>query len=214
MFDNPKTPIAHQNNLNANIAQTVVQLKMVVTPLSQLKSTINRYNPSHMLTLLSPNSAVYIDKKIPQQNHHILFFNDINQPRAKLIAPQMHDVKKIIAAAQQWHLTQDAHFATQPNAAVPSNAAMLIHCQMGISRSTAAAYIIACALNHNIDEEALAINLRELSPSATPNAQLIALADDYLKRNGKMVAAIKRIGRGAEAREGTPFILPIPLSKQ
>jgi predicted protein tyrosine phosphatase len=59
------------------------------------------------------------------------------------------------------------------------------------------------------DEEELAQALRWLSPSATPNPRLIGVADNILGRDGRMVAAIKAIGRGADAFEGTPFIMEI-----
>ena len=89
---------------------------------------------------------------------------------------------------------------------------LVLHCWAGISRSTAAAYIAACALAPDRDEAALALVLREASPSATPNARFIALADDILGRQGRMVDAIRAIGRGAEAMEGTPFMLQLNRS--
>ncbi|WP_182417213.1 tyrosine phosphatase family protein [Bartonella sp. HY038] len=187
------------NSLDVNSTNT-----LIITPLSRLRSIIKQHKPSHMITLLSPNAVILRDKTIAPENHHIFFFNDINEPRPNLIAPQMQDVVAIIDAARNWHLSQGTYSGT-------ALSPLLIHCQMGISRSTAAAYIIACALNESIDEECLAISLRQLSPSATPNARLIALADEFLNREGKMVSAIKRIGRGADASEGTPFILPIKI---
>ncbi len=86
---------------------------------------------------------------------------------------------------------------------------MLIHCWAGISRSTAAAFITLCSLRPERNEAALALALREASPSATPNARLVAVADDILGRNGRMVDAIAAIGRGADAFEGTPFHLKV-----
>ena len=41
------------------------------------------------------------------------------------------------------------------------------------------------------------------------NARLVAVADDILGRNGRMVDAIAAIGRGADAFEGTPFHLKV-----
>ena len=58
-------------------------------------------------------------------------------------------------------------------------------------------------------EAELAQTLRALSPSATPNPRLIAVADALLERNGRMIEAIQSIGRGADAFEGTPFELKI-----
>jgi len=87
-------------------------------------------------------------------------------------------------------------------------APLLIHCYAGISRSTAGAYIIASALNPTLDESELARTVRSLSPSATPNIRLVALADEILDRQGRMVSAIRAIGRGADAFEGEVFSLP------
>jgi predicted protein tyrosine phosphatase len=84
---------------------------------------------------------------------------------------------------------------------------MVIHCYAGVSRSAAAAYIVAAALNPHGDEAELAAMLRWLSPSATPNSRLIAVADALLGREGRMIAAIKGIGRGADAFEGEVFEL-------
>lgn len=86
---------------------------------------------------------------------------------------------------------------------------MVINCYAGISRSTASAYIIAAALAPQRDEMELALTLRALSPSATPNPRLIALADRVLGRGNRMVDAIASIGRGADAYEGVPFVLNV-----
>ncbi|MGO4836472.1 tyrosine phosphatase family protein, partial [Rhizobiaceae sp. 2RAB30] len=86
---------------------------------------------------------------------------------------------------------------------------LVINCFAGISRSTAAAYIVAAALMPGRDEADLAQTLRKLSPSATPNLLLVGIADGLLQRDGRMVAAITAIGRGADAFEGKPFALPI-----
>ena len=86
---------------------------------------------------------------------------------------------------------------------------LVVHCHAGISRSTAAAYVIACARRPDLDEGHLADELRRLSPSATPNPLIVAHGDAALGREGRMVEAIRRIGRGAEAFEGVPFRLDL-----
>jgi predicted protein tyrosine phosphatase len=85
----------------------------------------------------------------------------------------------------------------------------VFHCWAGVSRSTAAAYITACSLAPDRDEAEIAAALRLASPTATPNARFVALADDILGRQGRMVAAVHSIGRGADCIEGTPFMLKI-----
>jgi predicted protein tyrosine phosphatase len=86
---------------------------------------------------------------------------------------------------------------------------MVIHCFAGVSRSTAAAYIAACVLKPERDEFAVARALRAASPTATPNARLVALADAALGRGGRMNAAIATIGRGEICFEGAPFTLEL-----
>jgi predicted protein tyrosine phosphatase len=88
-------------------------------------------------------------------------------------------------------------------------APLVIHCYAGISRSTAGAYVAVCALNPHRDERTVAQQLRQASPSASPNIRIVTIADRKLGRNGRMVDAITGIGRGASAYEGDPFRLDL-----
>jgi len=85
----------------------------------------------------------------------------------------------------------------------------VIHCFAGISRSTASAFIVACALDPQRDEHDIARAIRDSSATASPNTRLVALADALLAREGRMVAAIDAIGRGVIAEEGVPFRLDL-----
>ena len=80
---------------------------------------------------------------------------------------------------------------------------------MGVSRSPAAALIAALAVHPEQDDEALALRLRQASPYATPNRRLIEIGDAMLDRGGRLVAAIRAIGRGADADGNAPFLLQI-----
>ncbi len=165
--------------------------RIVVTPLSQLAAQIAFHRPSHVMTLTSGEIAA-----LPagcKTNRLSLIFNDIAEPRDGLVAPDASHVHRLIDFAQGW----------------PRKAPLLIHCYAGISRSTAAAYIAALALDRTINEHYLASRLRSLSPSATPNIRLISIADGILGRQGRMVEAIKAIGRGAEAFEGETFSIEL-----
>ena len=55
-------------------------------------------------------------------------------------------------------------------------------------------------------------HIRDRSPTATPNARLVAIADEMLGRKGRMTAAIARIGRGIDVVnwDGVPFRLDLP----
>ncbi len=86
---------------------------------------------------------------------------------------------------------------------------LVVHCYMGISRSTASAYASVCALNPERSEADIARALRDASPTATPNIRIVSLADKLLGRQGRMVAAIETIGRGVIMDEAAPFRLEV-----
>jgi len=86
---------------------------------------------------------------------------------------------------------------------------MVIHCFAGISRSTAGAYVAACALNPKRDEMQIAWDIRRASRTAQPNSRIVSIADRLLNRDGRMIQAIDAIGLGDAATEGHPFRLDI-----
>lgn len=167
--------------------------RIIVCPLRQVDDVVAAHAPSHVMTLLGPETAHPLCESIPAARRLILKFHDITAPRPGYDAPTRTTVETVLAFGRTW------------DAAAP----LLIHCWAGISRSTAAAYILACEYAGTGFESEVASKLRGASPSATPNSLMIALADDILGRNGRMIAAIQDIGRGADAFEGVPFNLDI-----
>ena len=136
----------------------------------------------HVLTLVSPDA----EARPRAVATTVLRFNDIAAPRGGLVAPSREAVQAIIDLGRD----------------LPAEATLLAHCFAGVSRSPAAAYILACAASDPGHETLIARRLRQASPKATPNALMVSLADAILERGGAMTAAIAAIGRGAEAYEG------------
>jgi predicted protein tyrosine phosphatase len=126
-------------------------------------------------------------------NHLILGMDDISTPMDGYIIPADEHVTRLIEFVRGWDRAKP----------------MVVHCFAGISRSTAGAYVAACALNPRRDEMAIARELRRLSATATPNMRIVTLADRMLGRGGRMVAAVDSIGRGEMAYEGVPFRLDL-----
>ncbi|MDQ0511033.1 tyrosine phosphatase family protein [Ancylobacter amanitiformis] len=162
-----------------------------ICPLSRLEETVTRTGAAHVLSVINRGTPVVLPASIARDNHLFVGFNDIIEPRDGLIHPAIEHVEAILAFAGRW----------------PRSAPLVVHCFAGISRSTASAYIAACALNPARDEAEIATALRAASPIATPNALLVSLADAALGRQGRMSAAIAAIGRGEEAMENVPFEL-------
>jgi len=165
---------------------------LVVSPLSQLAATAEKHQPCAMITLINAGTPVTRPAIIAESRYLCLHFNDINEECEGLVAPVQEHVTALLRFAESWDRT----------------APLLIHCFMGISRSTAAAFITACALTA-MEEKHLAARLRKQAPSATPNARLVSLADQLLGRKGRMNDAIRQIGRGCDAGEGSPFVLDL-----
>ena len=162
-----------------------------VCPLSRLHDTVAATRASHIVTLINATTLVERPSAIPEDRHLFLGVSDIVDPMDGHILPAGEHVEKLIRFVTAW----------------PREAPLVIHCWAGISRSTAAAFISACALGPHRAEAEIAQALRQASGIATPNRRLVAVADEILGRRGRMIAAIDRIGRGREATEGEPFML-------
>jgi predicted protein tyrosine phosphatase len=160
---------------------------LVVCPLGEVEDQIARSRPARIISLLSPQQTAPVAP--PGVRHLTLRFHDVATPADGLIAPDQALVRALLAFGMAW---------SEP-------APMLIHCWMGISRSPAAALALACAWSPNRDELAAAQALRAAAPTATPNPLIISLADQILGRGGRLVAAARAIGRGAEAAAGQGF---------
>ncbi len=164
-----------------------------VCPLSRLAETVAATGASHVLTFVTGGHPVVRPPGIAPDHHGVVGISDIAEPREGHVLPADEHVAAILAFVRGW----------------PRDRPLVMHCYAGISRSTAAAYIAACAMAPDRDEGEIARTLRAASPSATPNPKLVAIADRLLGRSGRMVAAIQGIGRGAEAFEGAPFSLTL-----
>lgn len=169
-------------------------MTLLICPLSQVETVRAAHRPSHLVSLLSPTSADQTWPVCgPGSAHLRLAFHDIAAPRSDLVAPSAEMVARLLAFAAGWDPARP----------------MLVHCWAGVSRSTAAAFIIACQRAPGRSERDIAQALRAAAPYATPNPLMVALADAALGAGGRMSAAIAEIGRGADTFEGAVFELPL-----
>ena len=145
------------------------------------------------MTLLNPGTPVERPGAIAPERHLFIAVADIVEQCAGQVLPAPTHVDTLLDFVGGWDRREP----------------LLIHCFAGVSRSTAAAFIAACALAPDRDEREIAAAMRAASPTATPNARLVALADAALKRDGRMSRAVAAIGRGVECYEGVPFALEL-----
>jgi predicted protein tyrosine phosphatase len=164
-----------------------------VCSLSRLHATVDETGARHVVTLLRLVERVQRPTHIAPENHLVLAVDDITAPMDGYTAPAHEHVQRLVDFVTAWD----------------RQAPMVVHCFAGISRSTAGAYVAACALNPKRDEMQIAWDIRRASRTAQPNARIVSIADRLLKRDGRMVQAIDAIGVGDPATEGHPFRLDI-----
>lgn len=169
-------------------------MSIIVCPLSRAPEIARERKPSHVVSLLDPGSPFPV---LPgyDERHFRLPIHDIEAEADGFDALCDRRMRHILDFVALWGRDDP----------------ILIHCYAGISRSTATAFITACAHNPNADEEQIALALRAASSTASPNRRFIALADAELGRGGRMSRAIDAIGRGphwSEVGEAAPFSIP------
>jgi predicted protein tyrosine phosphatase len=164
-----------------------------VCSLARLHATVDETGARHIVTLLRLTDRVERPRHIAPENHLVLAVDDVSTAIDGYTVPADEHVRRLIDFVGKW------------DQAAP----MVMHCFAGISRSTAGAYVAACALNPQRDELRIAWDMRRASRTAQPNARIVSIADRLLARDGRMVRAIETIGPGQLATEGDPFRLDI-----
>lgn len=160
-----------------------------VCSLAALPATVEATGASHILTVMGKIERVQRPPSVLETNHLLVAMDDINEPAEGFVAPCEAHIDRVLTFVRNWD----------------RNAPLVVHCFAGISRSTASAFMTACALNPHRDEIAIARQIRRASPSAFPNRLIVSLADRALGRNGRMLRALDDIGPGDMSTEGRPF---------
>lgn len=162
---------------------------LLVCRLDQIAEAAVQHGAREMISLIAPGQNFHRPAVISAERHLNLAVNDIAAETDGLVAPAVRHVQRVIDFARSWDRT----------------APLVIHCWFGISRSPAATLLASLALAPDQDDEALARRMRAASPHVTPNPGIIAIGDDLLGRNGRLVAAVESMGRGAETSQGDIF---------
>jgi predicted protein tyrosine phosphatase len=182
-----------QTQIPEQILQEQARRQINVCPLSLVDATVLATGARQILTLLNVGTKMVRPVSVEERMHLFLGMSDIIEAAEGHILPGEDHLSQLLRFVRNWD----------------QQTPLVIHCYAGVSRSTAAAYIAVCALHPQACEFELARRLREMSPTATPNARLVALADEHLRRDGRMIAAIAEIGRGRDCYEGDPFAFEI-----
>ena len=115
-----------------------------------------------------------MEAMFPAAKLHVTFFDDVLEGATETGAPGSEHVRDILDFGCQ--LTLGDSF--------------LVQCLMGISRSSACAFAIACQHAGAGYEQEVLKRLVKKHPGIRPNPRIAQIADDLLGRNGAMAAVV------------------------
>jgi predicted protein tyrosine phosphatase len=170
--------------------------RLLIAPFSAIDDTIRRHRPSHLLTVMM-EPYVPTPEGIRPDRHLRINVHDVIEPVEGAVVPDASHIADILGFARSWDRT----------------APFLVHCWAGISRSTAAAYILLCDLHGPGHEGTIAQGLRFHAPHAQPNLLMIRHADALMRRHGRMVTAIAAMSEARPVWEGKVAELPLKLEE-
>jgi predicted protein tyrosine phosphatase len=137
---------------------------------------------THVLSILDPGHPEPADFALYGPHKRLtLRFDDIIDAAPGMMLPERHHIEALLEFGKGLAAASDD----------PLNH-LLVHCHAGISRSTASMAILLAEARPETDEDSLFAHIREIRAQAWPNSRMIAMADDLLGRQGRLVAALRR----------------------
>ena len=136
---------------------------------------------THVLSLLDPEwPEPHVFSAFDPHHRTTLHFHDAIEPGPNLMLPKPEHVEAILAFGRL--LAEDS--------IAREKAHLLVHCHMGVSRSTAAMVMLMTQSNPQLGEERIFGQLLELRPQAWPNSRMLEFADDQLGLRGRLISAL------------------------
>jgi predicted protein tyrosine phosphatase len=140
---------------------------------------------THVLSIVDPDCPDPEAFRAYDSHHRtILRFHDVIEPFDGVVMPEKGDVEAILSFGDSL-----ARGAAQRHA----TGHLLVHCHMGISRSTAAMAMLLAQTYPDQDEDAIFDRLVNIRPQAWPNSRMIVFADRLLSRKGRLTGALARL---------------------
>ncbi len=165
--------------------------RLVVTPYSALSEMLESHQPSHLVSLLSPQQMESVADFTGE--HLRLELDDVAEATPGRLAPSASQMQSLIIFARGWE----------------ARAPILLHCWAGVSRSMAAAMTILCDRLGMDSEIKVARAMRRRAPFARPNVLMVRHADDVLGRGGRLNAALNTMGNALPVAEGSATSFPL-----
>ena len=138
---------------------------------------------THVLSLLDPEwPEIAAFEDFGAHHRKTLYFHDIIEPVDGRILPTPEHMAEILRFGDDL-----AASSTERR-----EGHLLVHCYMGVSRSTAAMLALLAQASPDDPEARLFERLRSIRPAAWPNSRMIAFADEQLGRGGRLSMELRR----------------------
>jgi len=148
-------------------------IMLVVTSLAHAHAAVKQFAPARVISLLSEDKEMPTFDEVAEDSHLKLRLEGEACQRVESETAKER-ARDIIEFLNKWNCDGN----------------LVVHCEYGVSRSTATAFVSLCVLNKDASEEELLLALRKLAPHADPCPSIVSYADDLLHRNGRMVDAL------------------------
>lgn len=153
---------------------------LTICGLSEIESHRAR-GVTHILSILDPGcpepDALQAHDRLRRTT---LRFHDEIEPAPGIDLPQRAHLEAILAfgdlLSEHARRSEDLH--------------VLVHCHMGISRSTAAMTALLAQSHPEEREDRIFARVLEIRPQAWPNCVMVGFADDLLGRHGRLTTAL------------------------
>ena len=139
-------------------------------------STAHTFKATHILSLVDPGVKVYTPT-LCDGNHKILFMEDFDRPDH----PNSPQIEQI-------------HEALEWSRVLPPDARVIVHCEAGVSRSTAMALGVWVLHNPGKSLKDGSKWLKETRPIACPNLLIAEFIDEILNLDGEFFKACDEVG--------------------
>lgn len=156
-------------------------MRRTVCGLDEL-SCFREASVTHVLSILDPGTPEPEDFGLYEAHERLtLRFHDIIEPQPAMVLPE------------QEHIDALLDFGAGLPAGEGVLGHLLVHCHMGLSRSTAAMATLLAQAQPEASAEEIFDQILEIRPQAWPNSRMIRLVDARLGRQGELTAAVARV---------------------
>lgn len=159
----------------------MIEIDFTICGIEELDREIDE-RISHVVSIGDPGwpANPALDRIAPGRVHRFRFNDVIAAIEGHDRVPEPRDIVRLLEAGEKIRADDPTH--------------LLVHCQMGVSRSSAATLILLTQ-DHPGREHDVGRRISRQRPQAWPNSLMLELADAELGRNGALIEAGREIRR-------------------